>query len=167
MRNQFVFTDELTKECIYALQNAKTKKAKIVVTFILVMYSISLALELMKGIYTNLFLGSLIIILCLLTLLMFYTNKQKMYRAIMRERKKNSGKAEVTATIEIGNKIRLISGKDVNEIEFHPNMYYLDDKNFIFIIPDKMSFIALKKDSFVTGSYEECIKLLSTKIRKR
>ena len=165
MKNEYVYTKEIIEEYEKAWWNNYFKQFKIYALVLLILGVIIL----IYGIFNHINSGfgiALIVLSFTLIILLYLKRKQAINLEIKRYNVLHGNKKK-TLVIELDETIKCsLDNENKRNISYDKVKKIVETDNLIVLLLDGNMVIALKKDSFTVGNYEECKKFLLKKINK-
>ena len=165
MVNKYTNTKEIVKEYQKAWWNNRYKKEIIVMLVVLLIGIFMLITQITQK---NVKIMNLIAftILPIMYFAMYFYKKKKAFK-LEQERFKKIYKDVKNREIKIrfDDVIKVTTNKSTTEVSYDKVKKYIDTKNLIVLLLEGDMTIALKKDSFVNGTEEDCKKILDDKLK--
>ena len=165
MVNKYTNTKEIVKEYQKAWWSNRYRKEIIVMLVVLLIGIFMLVTQIAQK---NIRIMSLLafIVLPILYFGMYFYKKQKAFK-IEAKRFKETYKDVKNREIKIrfDDVIKVTTNKNTSEVSYDKIKKYIETKNLIVLLLEGDMTIALKKDSFVNGTEEECKKILDKKLK--
>ncbi|MFI3307555.1 MAG: YcxB family protein [Mycoplasmatota bacterium] len=157
MKSTYEHNLKNSKEIAEAWFNNKAKKINIIIYIFIVLLIIAMIFSFQ--ILYLLFFGLLLIVKVV------YIKKRKDLVNMEGARLKVIYKDKpLNVTVELDDKIHLISNKSQRVLEYSDILEIIQSKNFIVLVVKGQMTIAINKNNFETGSAKECLKLLKEKL---
>lgn len=102
---------------------------------------------------------------CILALVLVFLKAKNAVCIELQRIEVTHGKDGVELTVELGDKIIINSQNGTKTILYEYIEKIIESKNFIILCVKGEMTMALKKDSFVEGSKDECMKFLKEKLK--
>lgn len=165
MVNKYTNTKEIVKEYQKAWWNNRYRKEIIVMCGVLIIGVISLITQIIQKNINIMVLGAFIG-LPLMYFLMYFYKKQRSFKIEAKKFEKTyKGVKNREIKIRFDDVIKVTTNKNTSEVSYNKIKKYIETKNLIVLLVEGDLTIALKKDSFVNGTEEECKKILNEKIK--
>ena len=166
MVNKYTNTEEIVKEYQKAWWNNRYKKEIIIMCIVLLIGLFMLATQIINK---DIKIMSLIafIVMPVMYFAMYFYKKQRAFK-IEAKRFKQAYKQIKNREIKIrfDDVIKVTTNKNTTEVSYEKVNKYIETTNLIVLLVEGDMTIALKKDSFVDGTEEECKKVLDSKLKK-
>lgn len=165
MVNKYINTKEIVKEYQKAWWNNRYKKEIIVMIIVLLIGIIMLATQITQK---NIRITSLMafIALPILYFVMYFYKKQKAFKLeTKRFEKTYKDVKNREIKIRFDDVVKVTTNKNETQVSYDKIKKYIETKNLIVLLVEGDMTIALKKDSFVNGTKEECKKVLDEKLK--
>lgn len=166
MVNKYINTKEIVKEYQKAWWSNRYRKEIIVMIGVLVIGIFMLVTQIVQK---NVKFMSLIAFIALpvMYFTMYFYKKQKAFKLEAKRFEKTYKDAKSREIkIRFDDVIKVTTNKNTSEISYDKIKKYIETKKLIVLLVEGDMTIALKKDSFVNGTEEECKKVLDEKLRK-
>lgn len=165
MVNKYTNTKEIVKEYQKAWWTNRYKKEIVVMVIVLSIGIFMLVTQIMQK---NVRFMSLVAFIALPIMYfgMYFYKKQKAFRMEAKrfeETYKDVKNREIK--IRFDDVIKVTTNKNETQVSYDKIKKYIETKNLIVLLLEGDMTIALKKDSFVNGTEEECKKVLDEKIK--
>ena len=165
MVNKYTNTKEIVKEYQKAWWSNRYRKEIIVMLVILLIGIFMLVTQIAQN---NIRIMSLLAFIVLPTMYfgMYSYKKQKAFKMEAKrfeETYKDVKNREIK--IRFDDVIKVTTNKNETQISYDKIKKYIETKNLIVLLLEGDMTIALKKDSFVNGTKEECKKVLDEKLK--
>ncbi len=166
MVNKYTNTKEIVKEYQKAWWSNRYRKEIIVMCIVLLIGLFLLTTQIIKK---DIKIMSLIAFIALPVMYfgMYFYKKQiafKKEEERFEKTYKNAKNREIK--IRFDDVIKVTTNKNTTEVSYDKIKKYIETKNLIVILLEEDMTIALKKNSFVNGTEEECKKVLNDKLKK-
>ncbi len=154
MVNKFLYTEDLIKEGI-------KKNISIMAYFLVLVSFLYGAIVVVEGLEQNIikingFIFPIFVIVIILLKIRYSIN------LAIKQAQITYGKLPIEMTVIINDSIELITGESKRTISLDNVKSYKVTENLITILLEASLMVFVKKDSFVKGSYEECIAFLDS-----
>lgn len=165
MVNKYTNTREIVKEYQKAWWKNKYKKEIIVMLALLLIGIYMLVTQIAQKNIRIMSLGAFIVLPTMYFAMYFY-KKQRAFK-IEAKRFKEIYKDVKNREIKIrfDNVIKVTTNKKTSEVSYDKIKKYIITKNLIVLLLEGDMTIALKRDSFINSTEEECKKILDEKLK--
>lgn len=165
MVNKYTNTKEIVKEYQKAWWSNRYKKEIIVMCIVLFIGLVILISQITKKDIKIMSLIAFIVLPVMYFTMYFY--KKKIAFKIEEERFEKAYKDVKNKEIKIiiDDIIKVSTNKNTSEVSYNKIKKYIETKNLIVLLLEGDMTIAIKKDSFLNGTEEECKKLLDEKLK--
>lgn len=154
--NQYSMTHKLAKEVFEKQWNWKLRYYYIFIFIAMIMFLFQFLVE-RKWMYIFL------LVLCILSVLLIKRYKKIQVIHMWKRMKKELKKSTSYMKIELSDAIYVESFLKEKKYSWQEYLGYFQTEHMLYLIVNREAFIALKKDTFVKGTLEECITYLNTK----
>jgi len=165
MVNKYTNTKEIVKEYQKAWWSNRYRK-EIIVMFVVFLIGIfmlvtQIAQKNVKFISLLAFIG-----LPIMYFVMYFYKKQNAFKLEAKRFKETYKDAKSREMkIRFDDVIKVTTNKNKTKVSYNKIKKYIETKNLIVLLLEGDMTIALKKDSFVNGTEEECKKVLDEKLK--
>jgi len=157
MINQYNYTIEDAKEVVTKWWTDKFKKdIKKMIAFAII--------GLVAYFLTSDVLALVLSAVCVLLVVLFFPKTKNAVDIEIQRMEVANGKDGLEITVRFGDEIVVNSKNGTKTLAYEFIEKIIESENFIILCVKGEMTLALKKDSFVEGSKEECIKLLKEKM---
>ena len=166
MVNKYINTKQIVREYQRAWWNDRYRKEIIVMVIVLLLGMFMLITQIIQKDVKIMSLLLFAILPIMYFAMYFYKRKiafkieQEQYNKMYKDVKNREIK------IRFDNVIKVTTNKNTSEISYDKIKKYIDTKNLIVLLLEGDMTIALKKDSFINGTEQECKKILDSKLKK-
>lgn len=166
MVNKYINTKEIVKEYQKAWWNDRYRKEIIIMIIVLLTGIFMLMTQIIQK---NMKIMSLLafIILPIMYFAMYFYKKQRAFK--IEEKSFDKTYKDVKnreIKIRFDDVIKVTTNRNASEISYDKIKKYIETKNLIVLLVEGDMTIALKKDSFINGTEQECKKILDSKLKK-
>lgn len=166
MVNKYINTKQIVREYQTAWWNDRYRKEIIVMIIVLLLGMFMLMTQIIQK---NVKIMSLLLF-TVLPIMYFgmYFYKRKIAFKTEQQRFNRMYKDVKNREIKIrfDDLIKVTTNKNTTEISYDKIKKYIETKNLIVLLLEGDMTIALKKDSFINGTEEECKKILDRKLKR-
>ena len=165
MKNEYKYTKEIIEEYEKAWWNNYLKQFKIYAFVLLILGIIILIYGIFNHI--NITFGIALIVFSFTLIILLYLKRKQAINLEIKRYNVLHGSKEKTMVVELDDTIKCsLDNESKSDISYDKVKGIIESDNLIILLLDGNMIIALKKDSFTVGSYEECKKFLLTKLNK-
>lgn len=164
MVNKYINTKGIVKEYQTAWWSNRYRKEIIVMIIVLLIGMFMIATQMMQKDVKVMGLVAFTI-LPIMYFAMYFYKKKKAFK--LEEERFNKAYKDVKnreIKIRFDDVIKVTTNKNTTEVAYEKVKKYIDTKNLIVLLLEGDMTIALKKDSFINGTEEECKKILDSKL---
>lgn len=165
MKNEYKYTKEIIEEYEKAWWNNYFKQFKIYAFVLLILGIIILIYGIFNHI--NITFGIALIVFSFTLIILLYLKRKQAINLEIKRYNVLHGSKEKTMVVELDDTIKCsLDNESKSDISYDKVKGIIESDNLIILLLDGNMIIALKKDSFTVGSYEECKKFLLKKLNK-